>query len=204
MTTFLVSDTHFGHEATCTKFTKANGEPLRPFANAEEMNEALVALWNETVGPDDIVYHLGDVVMSHRHLPIMERLNGRKHLIAGNHDPISGKKAKKFNFNDYFETVGSMKELEGMILTHIPMHTQSLDRWGVNVHGHLHANEVMYERDTGMGSTFHADYEIVPDPRYLCVSIEHTDFKPISLEDVRARIADRQQKYGDKTNVLKS
>lgn len=197
MTIFLVSDTHFGHEATCTKFTRKDGSPLRPFANAEEMNEALVDLWNKTVGPDDVVYHLGDVVMSHRHLPIMERLNGTKHLIAGNHDPISGKKAKKFNFADYFATVGSMKELEGMILTHIPIHPQSLDRWGVNVHGHLHANEVTKSVMTGPQ---HDRYEIsVPDPRYLCVSVEHTDFKPISLEDVRARIAQRQEYSGDYT-----
>jgi calcineurin-like phosphoesterase family protein len=186
MNIFLVSDTHFGHEATCTKFTRPDGSPLRPFACADEMNEAMVDLWNQTVQPDDVVYHLGDVVMSHRHLHIVGRLNGRKHLIAGNHDPLIGKKAKKFNFGDYFETVGSMKELGGMILTHVPVHEQSLDRWGVNVHGHLHAHQVMKMhggKPTGQ-----------PDPRYLCVSVEHTDYKPISLEDVKARVQDRMKR----------
>jgi calcineurin-like phosphoesterase family protein len=185
MNTFLISDTHFGHEATCSKFTKPNGEPLRPFVNAERMNEALITFWNEAVKPDDTVYHLGDVVMSHRFLPIVGQLHGRKHLIAGNHDPLIGKRAKRFNFSDYFETIGSMKELEGMILTHVPIHPCSLDRWGTNVHGHLHAMEVQRERDGG----------VEPDPRYLCVSVEHTDFRPISLEDVKKRIEQRRRQY---------
>jgi calcineurin-like phosphoesterase family protein len=189
MNVFLVSDTHFGHEATCTKFTKPDGSPLRPFANAEEMNEALVLLWNEVVRPDDIVYHLGDVVMSHRHLPIVSRLNGKKHLIAGNHDPLIGKKAKKFNFADYFETVGPLKEWGEMIFTHVPLHPACMTRWKYNVHGHLHANEIMLKN-------YHAwkeEERLVPDPRYLCVSIEHTDFKPIALEDVQARLKQRDK-----------
>jgi calcineurin-like phosphoesterase family protein len=187
MNTFLISDTHFGHEATCTKFTKPDGEPLRPFTNAEEMNEALVAKWNAVVGEDDIIYHLGDVVMSHRHLHIMGRLNGTKHLIAGNHDPLTGKNARKFNFGDYFETISSMKELSGMILTHVPIHPQSLDRWGVNVHGHLHAMQVMKGHGDQVTGT--------PDPRYLCISVEHTNFEPISLEDVKQRVEERRRRY---------
>lgn len=185
MNVFLVSDTHFGHEATCTKFTRKDGSPLRPWANALEMNEALVDLWNDVVRSDDLVYHLGDVCMSHRHLHIVGRLNGHKHLIAGNHDPLIGKKAKKFNFEDYFESIGALKELDGMVLTHVPIHEQSLDRWGVNVHGHLHANEVM-KMHGGKPTD-------KPDPRYLCVSVEHTEFKPISLEDVKKKIEGRQR-----------
>ena len=34
---FLVSDTHFGHEKTCTVFRRADDSPLRPFSSAEEM-----------------------------------------------------------------------------------------------------------------------------------------------------------------------
>jgi len=36
---WLTSDTHFGHEKTCTVFTRADGTPLRPFASAEEMDD---------------------------------------------------------------------------------------------------------------------------------------------------------------------
>lgn len=51
------------------------------------MNSDLLARFNHIVGPNDIVYHLGDVAMNWRiGLYFLELMNGRKHLIAGNHD----------------------------------------------------------------------------------------------------------------------
>ena len=185
--TWVVSDTHFGHEATCTKFKNADGTPLRPFINADEMNEELVKRWNEVVGPEDLVIHLGDVVMSHRHLPVMARLNGTKELILGNHDPVGGKRGKKFDFETYFTRIQAMKVFDDMIMTHIPIHPSNIGRWGTNVHGHLHGTEVM-----GDG---HVSHPMQPDPRYLCVSVEHTDFRPIHIDEVRSRIAARRTKY---------
>jgi len=72
--TFIVSDTHFGHEKTCTVFTRSDGSPLRPFANADEMNEAMVKAWNDRVKPNDRLYHLGDVVINRKYLSILDRL----------------------------------------------------------------------------------------------------------------------------------
>ncbi len=194
---WLVSDTHFGHESVCTKFKNPDGSPLRPYMNAEEMNEDLIEKWNDCVRPDDRVYHLGDVVMSHRHLPVMDRLNGRKVLIQGNHDPIGGKKGQKFDFGKYFEYVCGMKVLSDFILTHIPVHPDDIGRFGANIHGHLHGNQRMWKRDLGNGSTWGgSDIITEPDPRYLCVSIEQTDFKPITLEDAAARVKARQEAAG--------
>jgi calcineurin-like phosphoesterase family protein len=196
---FIVSDTHFGHEATCTKFKNADGTPLRPFANADEMNDEMITRWNETVRPDDHVIHLGDVVMSHRFLPIVGRLNGTKELIQGNHDPIGGKRGRKFDFGTYFERVMAMKVFDDMIMTHIPIHPSNIGRWGTNVHGHLHGTEVMQEVENYSElSTFGGGVftEEKPDPRYLCVSVEHTDFRPIPLDEVRLRIQERRLKYG--------
>ena len=83
---FLVSDTHFGHAGVC-RFMRNDGvTKLRPWDNPEDMDEAMVKLWNERVRPNDKVYHLGDVVMHRRALSIMSRLNGDKVLIRGNHD----------------------------------------------------------------------------------------------------------------------
>ena len=190
MKTFLVSDTHFGHAATFERFKLPNGEPLRPFTSIEEMDERMIANWNSVVDPEDRVYHLGDVVINAKYLPQIGRCNGHKILIQGNHDPIGGKKGHKFNFEDYFETIVAYKELEGLILTHVPIHPDH-NRWGVNVHGHLHGNQVMIQ--SGIPELRHMQ---VPDPRYLCVSVEHTNFTPITLEEVRSRIGDRQKVYG--------
>ncbi len=185
---FLTSDQHFGHSATFERFKLPNGQPLRPFTSVDEMNDTLVNNWNSVVGPDDLVYNLGDVVINAKYLPQIGRCNGHKILIQGNHDPIGGKKGHKFNFEDYFETIVAYKELEGLILTHVPIHPDH-NRWGVNVHGHLHGNQVMIQ------SVFHRNTQ-VPDPRYLCVSVEHTNFTPITLEEVRSRIDERQKVYG--------
>jgi len=85
MTTFLTADTHFGHATMIT------GGPQRPFENVYEMNEALIANWNSVVNPEDTVWHLGDFAMKSDAREIAEiyyALNGRKHLIIGNHDVL--------------------------------------------------------------------------------------------------------------------
>jgi calcineurin-like phosphoesterase family protein len=139
------------------------------------MDEAMVKAWNERVGPTDKVYHLGDVVINRRFLHILGRLNGDKVLIRGNHDIF-----KLEDYTPYFRDIRGYDVKNGMILSHIPVHTDSIERFGCNIHGHLHANRVMRVRHTG------AAPEI--DPRYHCVCVEHTDYAPISLEEVYERI----------------
>lgn len=181
-TTFLISDTHFGHEKTCTVFKRADGSPLRPFSSAEEMDEYMVKAWNDRVRPNDKVYHLGDVVINRKFLSVLGRLNGDKVLIRGNHDIF-----KMEDYTQYFRDVRGYDVKNGMILSHIPVHVESLARFGTNIHGHLHANRVMKMRgvDVKTGEVLYSD-EI--DPRYHCVCVEQTDFAPISLEEVYERI----------------
>ena len=181
-TTFLVSDTHFGHEKTCTVFKREDGSPLRPFASAEEMDEFMIKAWNDRVRPKDKVYHLGDVVINRKFLSVLGRLNGDKVLIRGNHDIF-----RLEDYTAYFRDIRGYDVKNGMILSHIPVHVESLDRFGTNIHGHLHANRVMRMRgvDVKTGEVLYSD-EI--DPRYHCVCVEHTDFAPISLEEVYERI----------------
>ena len=178
---FLVSDTHFGHKNIC-KFTNNDGSPLRPWDDVAEMDEEMVKRWNETVRPADTVYHLGDVVINRKSLPILDRLNGDKVLIKGNHDIF-----KLPDYTPYFRDIRSYHVLDGMILSHIPVHTESLARFRKNVHGHLHGNQVM--KTVG----FWPFKKKVVDPRYFCVCVENTDFRPISLEDVIARMKKRDE-----------
>jgi calcineurin-like phosphoesterase family protein len=172
---FFISDTHFGHEACCTKFLGPdNVSPLRPFSCAAEADEAMVERWNARVKPGDRVYHLGDIAMSHKHLPILARLNGNKVLIKGNHDT-----AKLSQYILYFDDIRGSHQFDGMLLTHIPTHPDSLSRWGFNVHGHTHANSVMLPK------TDDYQYFTIKDPRYFCVSVEQINYTPISLEEVK-------------------
>jgi calcineurin-like phosphoesterase family protein len=168
---FLVSDTHFGHAGVC-RFTRDDGvTKLRPWTDPEEMDEEMVKRWNETVKPTDKVYHLGDVVINRKALGIMRRLNGDKVLIRGNHDIF-----RDNEYREHFRELRAYHVMNGMILSHIPIHTASLGRFGTNIHGHLHSNRVM-------------DGDVI-DPRYHCVCVEQTEFRPILFEDVIQRIKD--------------
>ena len=166
---FLVSDTHFGHKGVC-HFTRSDGvTKLRPFETPEEMDEFMVEAWNKKVKPTDKVYHLGDVVINRKSLGIMRRLNGDKVLIRGNHDIFPD-----VEYREHFRELRAYHVMNGMILSHIPLHPESLGRFGVNIHGHLHANRVMKDN--------------VVDARYHNVCVETTDFAPILFEDVIKRI----------------
>lgn len=180
--TFLVSDTHFGHAGVC-RFTEADGvTKIRPWTDPHEMDEAMIQRWNDVVRPSDKVYHLGDVVINRKSLPTLARLNGDKVLIRGNHDIF-----RDDEYREYFRELRAYHVLNGMILSHIPVHEASLGRFGTNIHGHLHTNRVKKARgvDAKTGTVLYSDEN---DVRYHCVCVEQTGFAPILLEDVYKRI----------------
>ena len=180
--TFLISDTHFGHAGVC-RFLRNDGvTKLRPWDDPAEMDEYMVRAWNERVRPRDKVYHLGDVVINRRALDIMSRLNGDKVLIRGNHDIF-----KLEDYTKHFRDIRGYHVMNGMILSHIPVHEESLGRFGVNVHGHLHANRVMRRAESTVEFMERGVRSWI-DPRYHCVCVEQTDFAPILLEDMIKRI----------------
>lgn len=170
---WLVSDTHFGHSGVC-KFLRNDGcTPLRPWDDPNEMDEAMVQAWNERVRPNDKVYHLGDVVINRRALTTLSRLNGDKILIRGNHDIFRDDEYRK-----YFRELRAYHVMNGLILSHIPIHPESLGRFGTNVHGHLHSNRVLLPN---------GDLDV----RYHSVCVEmNPDFAPILFEDVLKRITE--------------
>lgn len=161
---FLVSDTHFGHQGVCV-FTNYDGSKLRPWTNASEMDEEMVARWNEVVKPEDTVYHLGDVVIARKHLATLGRLHGDKVLIKGNHDIF-----KLSDYTKYFRDIRGYHVTGRAILSHIPVHPSQKGRFIGNVHGHTHGNKI-------------------DDPWYQCVCVEQTNFQPILMDEVLARFA---------------
>jgi len=172
--TFLVSDTHFSHSGVC-RFLRGDGvTKLRPWDDVNEMDEAMIKAWNERVGPKDKVYHLGDVVIKRKALAILSRLNGDKVLIKGNHDIFDLK-----DYTPYFRDIRAYHVMNGMILSHIPVSSESLGRFGTNIHGHLHDKRVMTRKW----------FRNVVDVRYHNVCVEqNVDFAPILFEDVVKRI----------------
>lgn len=81
MATFFTSDQHLGH----ANISRLAG---RPFTDAEEMNAALLSRWNDVVGPDDVVWVLGDWALGRieESLAWTSLFAGTKYLVRGNHD----------------------------------------------------------------------------------------------------------------------
>lgn len=130
------------------------------------MDEVMIENWNKTVKPNDKVYHLGDVVINRVGFKVLSRLNGKKVLIKGNHDIFPLK-----DYLPHFYDIRAYHILDNMILSHIPIHSESRGKFIANIHGHTHGNNIMKDG--------------VKDPFYFCVCVEQINFTPISLEEVK-------------------
>lgn len=149
---YVISDLHLGHK-NIVKFS-----PQRGCKTIEEHDAWIISQWNSIVTKKDVVIVLGDVALSKEGLTKVAQLNGTKHLVFGNHD--------KFALNDYLKYFGKVHgfyKKSGVWLSHAPIHPQSL-RDLKNVHGHMHSNC------------------IGGDKRYICVSVEHLNGKPVELK----------------------
>jgi len=157
---FITADTHYGHG----NVIRYSG---RPFANAEEMDEALIRAWNDKVPENGTVYHLGDVSFYRdrkKTIEILRRLNGTKRLIKGNHDKkLHGDVAACFEWvKDYYEARGPNKVK--VIMCHYPFLTWNgshRETW--SLHGHCHGSlnppsPVGEMRRMDVGVDNHPDY----------------------------------------------
>lgn len=171
---FLASDHHLGH-ANILTFTNPNGTKLREFDFVEQMDEHIIERHNSVVRRNDKVYFLGDLTFSKKNMHLVGRMNGDKVLIKGNHDTLELKE-----YLPYFRDIRGVHQFDGMVLSHVPIHPESLGRWGANVHGHLHHFRVM------KGGQI--------DPNYISVCMEQINYTPISLEDVKKKIPYREPK----------
>ena len=180
MSAFVTSDLHIDH-AKILSFDAPDGSPMRPYSCLEEMQQDLEERWNAKVHQKDTVYCLGDIAFSRTGLRLMERFNGRKILITGNHDRLPAKLYLQY-FNDirgaYFHH-GDSTMLGGLIFTHIPVHSKTLvGHYRGNVHGHLHCHLVY--TDDGQA-----------DKRYFNACLERNNFSPVPLDDIKDYFKDK-------------
>ena len=159
---YFTSDSHFGHRNII-------GYCNRPFKSVEEMDEAMISKWNATVGMEDEVFHLGDFAMGKTAAPtILNRLNGRKHLIWGNHD------SNQVRNLDLWESAQPYLEinLDGhfVVLCHYKFDVfNKSHRGAIQLYGHSHG--------TMPGNN-----------QQLDVGVDCWDFTPVNLEQILRRM----------------
>lgn len=179
--TFLITDTHFGHE-NIIKYCN------RPFQNAHEMNKYIIDQWVKHVMPEDMIFHLGDVAMNIKKdtvASIIHYLPGKKILIKGNHDNYKGL--------HWWTTVGGFDfaadaiVYRGVYLTHKPASVLPEGCW-INVHGHLHnlnPKDPLFNLNEEWVKQEHANLNEMashqggdkPFNKLLC--LEKEDYKPV-------------------------
>ncbi|WP_454287211.1 metallophosphoesterase [Rhizobium arsenicireducens] len=127
MTTFFTGCTHFGHDNIIRLAD-------RPFADVNEMNEALVERWNAKVKPRDTVYHLGDFAWKDA-AEWLGRLNGSKVIIIGNHDRLDDLEG-----HPAVTRVASILPYHeiGIASTRVVLFHYPIDDWNGRWKGHLH------------------------------------------------------------------
>jgi calcineurin-like phosphoesterase family protein len=174
--TWFLSDLHLNHKMIIEP-DPATGKSYRPFSSLDEMNETIIENINRVVHPEDKLFLLGDIVFqpaSSEHL--LARINGLKRLIIGNHDKITPTSYLQ-NYFKYTQMWQQFTE-HGFVCSHVPLHKKQF-RGGVtfNVHGHLHG-------------------DIVEDLTYINVCCEHTNYTPVSLEQILVEIQMRKMEMG--------
>lgn len=169
---FFTADTHFGH-GNILRYDD------RPFKHIHEHDKILVANWNEAVGPKDEVWHLGDISW-HGHkrtAEILYALNGKIHLIRGNHDQVVDKPAVK----DRFESIHDLHMLktqvkgkkQAIVLCHYGMRVWNKSHHGAwHLYGHSHCGLSPHGMSFDVGTCCHG-------------------YRPISLNEVAEIMAKR-------------
>ncbi len=167
---FFTSDHHFGHE-NIIRYCN------RPFKNADEMNTELIKRWNEKIPEDADVYHLGDFALCPPDQldEILRQLNGRIHLIIGNHENAAlnakrGFKWKKEYFELKVEDAECKNGVQRIVLFHYAMRVwRSSFRGTWHLYGHSHGTLPDLENSLSFD-----------------IGVDSHNFYPLSYDEVKA------------------
>lgn len=166
MNIWVTSDTHFSHGQNALD---GNHFLLkqRGFPDSKSMDAALTDIWNETIAPEDTVYHLGDFAWKNP-VSYLKNLNGKITLVKGNHD--KGQLAhlrKLITVTDYMELKVNKQKY---ILCHFPLYSWngSSHNTSIHLHGHSHGKIVLtHDQDKGC----------------FDVGVDTNNFKPYNLDE---------------------
>ncbi len=133
---FIISDHHFGHKKVLDFESSREGDTI------EEHDRILIEKHNSVIKKKDTVWFLGDVCFQGELLlEYIPQMNGTINLVLGNHDIYDLEL-----YQSVFNKVKAIQPYKGGVLTHVPIHNGSLDRWKINYHGHLHSTPAFSEQ----------------------------------------------------------
>jgi calcineurin-like phosphoesterase family protein len=177
---WFTGDLHYGHD-NIIRYCD------RPFKDSKEMNEVLINNWNSVVGKEDLIWVLGDFSLSRDQITInriLEKLNGYKNLIIGNHD------SKACINSNHWDWVGNLTDIvwqkQNIVLCHYAMRVWNQSHRGSwMLYGHSHS--------------------ALPEENVLSfdVGIDAWNYTPVSFDQIKRKIEDKKNAIivGEKGNV---
>lgn len=156
---WLITDTHFGHDA----MVHYCGRP-------KDFTERIKAAWYRDVAWNDVVYHLGDIGSKHKDLEDVSALPGHKILIRGNHDKRSYSWYLEHGFSAVMESCLLQVYGQRVLLSHIPQ--PDLGHYDINIHGHFH-NTNFRRHEPHIAS--------ILTPKHKLFALEYHGYGPILL-----------------------
>ena len=173
--TWFTADHHFGH-ANIIRYC------ARPFNSVGEMDAALFHNWNDVVGANDVVYHLGDLTLGdiRRFTGIVAGLNGHIRVVPGSHD---NRWLKKFHPEIASRSGHFVQLLPPLVSLEFPERTTGRHPLVV---GLCHYALRVWDRSHyGAWQLYgHSHGRLPPVGRSLDVGVDCHNFRPISLDEI--------------------
>jgi len=173
----MTSDLHLGHK-NIHKFRDQ-------FSTAEEHHEVVFDNFASNIKKSDSVFFLGDIAFDDHWLNRLSEVKCRKKtLILGNHDTERLSIVDIVNSGAY-DAIHSLFSKRNCWFSHCPIHYGEFRGKELNIHGHLHDKKI---RKMNTIATDCIYVTMIDDHMYFNACVEHTDYKPISFEEILERI----------------
>lgn len=169
--TFVISDTHFGHEN------------IKQWAHRpQDVESIMLENWAQAVPDDGTVLHLGDLCWKgnawFKNMIAPHLTGATKYLILGNHD----KQRRSFYRDCGFRVIdpftmlwipeSPFRAMHSIEFSHYPATELELEAGQIRIHGHIH--------NAGYGGKFSTTY--MPFSRnQINISVEQTKYRPVNL-----------------------
>jgi calcineurin-like phosphoesterase family protein len=172
MNTWFTSDSHYNHN-NIRKYCN------RPFTSVEEMNETITTNFNSVVREKDAVYHLGDFGFFESYnefICFMNKLNGVKYFIRGNHDKFQLPAKHALDCGSTHQIVLNGQHI---FMCHYPMYSHNKSHFNTwQLYGH-----------------HHHDISDKIQGKKMNVGVDVNNFFPIHFEQIKEYMSKREDNW---------
>ena len=176
---YYIGDLHFNHKNIINLDS-------RPFNDIEEMEDILIKNWNSVVKSNDHVYILGDFCWGKvdKWGELLDKLNGLKYLIIGNHDDFKTVNKIRDKFVGVYNYLEIKDQGYKLVLCHYPIASwNGMYKGTIHLYAHVHNTS-----DNDLYKAHLKSLEDTIDPPLQAYNvgcmIDYMNYTPRTLEEI--------------------